>query len=150
VTKSRWMIVTALSVVALAIGIYWDYFSRDSIPNEAIRLHLRLTASSIYEFHKARGRWPSSGDDLASTSLPQISPYWRSLIENGFVAVVWRTDLKPDPKDNASLVMTYHNAGLFSKLGRVWVCWGDLRTESITEKDLRAKLAETQSNNFKQ
>jgi hypothetical protein len=35
-------------------------------------------------------------------------------------------------------------------LGRVWVCWGDLRTESITEKDLRAKLAKTQSNNFKQ
>lgn len=143
------MIVTALSLVAFAIGIYWNYFSRDSIPNEAIRLHLRLTASGIYEFHKTRGRWPTSADDLALTSLPQISPYWRLLIENGSVVVVWRTDLKPDPKDNVSSIMTYHNAGLLSKLGRVWVCWGDLRTELITEKELRKKLAETQSNNFK-
>ena len=144
------MIVTALSVVAFAIGIYWNYFSRDSIPNEAIRLHLKLAASSIYEFHKTRGRWPTSVDDLASTSLPQVSPYWRLLIENGSVTVVWRTDLKADPKDNASSIMTYHNAGLLSKLGRVWVCWGDLRTESVTENELRTRLAETQSNNFKQ
>jgi hypothetical protein len=144
------MIVAALSVVAFAIGIYWNYFSRDSIPNEAIQLHLKLTASSIYEFHNTRGRWPTSVDDLASTSLPRVSPYWRLLIENGSVAVVWRTDLKPDPKDNAASVMTYHNAGVLSKLGRVWVCWGDLRTEFITENELRTKLAGTQSNNFKQ
>ena len=84
-TKSRWMIVTVLGVLVFAIGIYWNYFSRDSIPNEAIRLHLKLTASSIYEFHKTRGDWPTSVDDLAFTSLPQISPYWRSLIET----VLW-------------------------------------------------------------
>jgi hypothetical protein len=48
--------------------------------------------------------------------------------------------LKPDPKDNASLVMTYNNAGLFSKLGRVSVCWGDLRTEYVSEEVLRSKL----------
>jgi hypothetical protein len=70
----------------------------------------------------------------------KTSPYWRTLIDNGSVAVVWDNDLKPDPKDNASLVMTYNNAGLFSKLGRVWVCWGDLRTEYVKEEDLRSKL----------
>jgi hypothetical protein len=68
------------------------------------------------------------------------------LIENGSVAVVWRSDLKPDPKDNASLVMTYNNAGLLSKLGRVWVCWGDLRTEYVREEELRAKLPAARSN----
>src|SRR6266545_4477390 len=78
--------------------------------------------------------------DLAATSLPQTSPYWRSLIDNGSVAVVWDNDLKPDPKDNASLVMTYNNAGLFSKLGRVWVCWGDLRTDYVKEEVLHSKV----------
>ena len=79
-------------------------------------------------------------DDLASTSLAQTSPYWRTLIDNGSVAVVWSSDLNPDPKDNSSLVMTYSNAGLFSKLGRVWVCWGDLRTEYMKEAVLRSQL----------
>jgi hypothetical protein len=65
-TKSRWTIFTAFSIVALLIGIYWHYFSQASIPHETIRLHLRLTASSIYEFHKATGRWPTTADDLAS------------------------------------------------------------------------------------
>ena len=139
-TKCKRTIFAAFSIVVLLIGIYWHYFSGASIPHETIRLHLRLTASSIYEFHKATGRWPTTADDLASTSLPLVSPYWRTLIENGSVAVVWRSDLKPDPKDNASLVLTYNNAGLFSKVGRVWVCWGDLRTEYVKEGELRAKL----------
>ena len=126
--------------VAFLVAICWHYFSRARIPHEAIRLHLRLTASSIYEFHKATGRWPKVADDLASTSLAQTSPYWRTLIDNGSVAVVWDNDLKPDPKDNSSLVMTYNNAGLFSKLRRVWVCWGDLRTEYMKEELLRSQL----------
>jgi hypothetical protein len=32
------------------------------------------------------------------------------LIDNGSVAVVWHSDLKPHFKDNASLVLTYINA----------------------------------------
>ena len=108
-------------------------------------LHLRLTASSIYEFRNTAGRWPTAADDLASTSLPQISPYWKTLIENGTVVIAWRGDLKPNPKENAALVMTYNNAGLFSKQGRVWVCWGDLRTEYVKEEELRAKLPGSQA-----
>lgn len=145
-TKTRWTILAAFGIVALLIKIAWDYFSYHSVPHEAIRLHLRLTASSIYEFHNATGRWPTAADDLASTSLAQISPYWKSLIESGTVAIVWRSDLKPDPKDNAALVLTYNNAGLFSKLGRVWVCWGDLRTEYVKVEDLRGRLPGSQSN----
>jgi hypothetical protein len=145
-SKTRWPVFAGLSAIALLVAIYWHYFSRASIPHEAIQLHLRLTASSIYEFHKAAGRWPTRADDLASTSLPQTSPYWRTLIDNGSVTVVWHNDLKPDPKENATLVLTYNNAGLFSKLGRVWVCWGDLRTEYVKEEALRSKLrAESRS-----
>ena len=139
-TKTRWTIFPALGIVAILIKLAWDYFSYDSIPHETIRLHLRLTASSIYEFHRAAGRWPTTADDLASTSLPQISPYWKTLIENDNVSIVWRSDLKPDPKDNAALVLTYNRTGLFPKLGRVWVCWGDLRTEYIKDEELQAKL----------
>ena len=141
-TKARLLIFAALAVAALVIRVAWDYFDRGSIPHESIRLHLQLTASSIYEFHQTAGRWPANIDDLASTSLPLKSPYWRSLIENGSVAVVWRSDLKPDPKDNAALVMTYNNTGLFSKLGRVWICWGDLRTEFVKDEELHAKLSD--------
>jgi hypothetical protein len=144
-TKGRLAILAALGVVAIVISIAWDYFNRDSIPHEAIRLHLKLTAASIYELHNTAGRWPKSAGDLALTSLPQRSPYWRTLIENGSVAIVWRSDLKPDPEDNAGLVMTYNNVGLFSKLGRVWVCWGDLRTEYVKEEELRVKLAGSRS-----
>jgi hypothetical protein len=140
-TKARLAIFIALGIVAIVIRIAWDYFDRESIPHESIRLHLQLTASSIYEFHQTAGRWPAKIDDLALTSLPLRSPYWRTLIENGSVAIAWRSDLKPNPKDNAALVMTYNNVGLFSKLGRVWVCWGDLRTEYVKEEELRAKLA---------
>ena len=133
-----------LGIVVL-LGIWWNYFSRHSIPHETIHLHLKLTASSIYEFHSATGRWPTGADDLARTTLPQHSPYWRTLLENDTVAVVWRSDLKPDPKDNASVVMTYNKAGLFPKLGRVWVCWGDLRTDYVREEELRAKLPDSAS-----
>lgn len=145
-TKPRWAIFIALGIVAILIKIAWDYFSYDSIPHETIRLHLRLTASSIYEFHRAAGRWPTRADDLASTSLPQISPYWKTLIDNDTVSIVWRSDLKPDPKNNAALVMTYNRTGLFPKLGRVWVCWGDLRTEYIKEEELQAKLVTPKAN----
>ena len=145
-TKTRWTIFAALGIVAILIKIAWDYFSYDSIPHETIRLHLRLTASSIYEFHRATGRWPTTADDLALTSLPQVSPYWKTLIDNDNVSIVWRNDLKPDPKNNAALVMTYNRTGLFPKLGRVWVCWGDLRTEYIKEEELQAKLVTPSAN----
>jgi hypothetical protein len=62
------------------------------------------------------------------------------MIDSGTNVVVWHDDLKPDPKDNADLILAYHNRGLLAWLGRHWVCWGDLRTEYITTQQLRAKL----------
>src|SRR5881227_3280043 len=34
-------------------------------------------------------------------------------------------------KYNADVLLTYDRGGLSDKLGRVWVCWGDLRTERL-------------------
>jgi len=68
------------------------------------------------------------------------------LVKNGKIQHVYEgsspepKDLKADPKENAGVLLAYQNAGLFNKLGRVWVCWGDLRTEHLPEADLRARL----------
>jgi hypothetical protein len=138
--KKSIVAVVGLGVAALVIGMVFDYFDRDSIPHQAIQLHLRLVGSSIYEFHKNTGRWPERAEDLAGTSLPVRSPYWKQLLDAGTVVVVWPKGLKPEPKENAGVVLTYDNGGLFARLGRVWVCWGDLRTEYVKAEELRSKL----------
>ena len=110
----KWIVaVVGLGLAALIIGIVIDYFDRGSIPHQ---------------------------EDLAATSLPLRSPYWKQMLDQGTIVVVWPKDLKPDPKENASVVLTYDNGGLFARLGRVWVCWGDLRTEYVKAEELRNKL----------
>jgi hypothetical protein len=53
---------------------------------------------------------------------------------------LWPQDLNPDPKDNAAVLLAYYKGGLYNRVGQVWVCWGDLRTERMREHDLRARL----------
>jgi hypothetical protein len=36
--------------------------------------------------------------------------------------------------------LAYHKGGLYNEVGRVWVCWGDLRTQQLLERDLQARL----------
>jgi hypothetical protein len=138
--KKSIVAVIGLGLAALIIGLVFDYFDRGSIPHQAIQLHLRLVVSSIYEFHTNTGRWPERAEDLAATSLPLRSTYWKQMLDQGIIVVVWPKDLKPDPKENADVVLTYDNGGLFARLGRVWVCWGDLRTEYVKAEELRSKL----------
>ena len=61
-------------------------------------------------------------------------------MEDEVYVIVWPTKLEPDSKDNADVILAYHNKGLLAKLGRKWVCWGDLRTEYIRTKDLRDRV----------
>jgi hypothetical protein len=103
-----------------------------------MQLQLKLFGSAMYEYHGATGRWPTKVDDLAQTSLPQRSYVWRGTATS-FV-FLWPQDLKPDPKDNPDVLLAYARGGLFNRLGRVWVCWGDLRTEHMREQDLHARL----------
>jgi hypothetical protein len=125
--------------VAIILLIGARFYSLSDISNESIRLHLRLLGS-IYQYHDKTGRWPSRAEDLAQTSLPIRSPYWKVMLDSGTNVVVWHDDLKPNPAENASVVLAYHNRGLLAWLGRKWVCWGDLRTEYIPSKELRDKL----------
>ena len=116
------------------------YLSRNDVAHQAIRIWLERFGSSIYEYHSKAGQWPSQTADLAKTLLPQQFRYWKQVLDDETIVVVWHKNLKADPKDNAGLILAYHNKGLYAQLGRVWVCWGDLRTEYIKIEDLKAKL----------
>jgi len=67
-----------------------------------------------------------------------VRPQWREAAQP--IVFLWPQDLKPDPKNNANLLLAFHQGGLFNKFGRVWVCWGDLRTEHLRESELRVRL----------
>jgi len=89
------------------------------ISHQTIQLHLRLIGASIYEYHTKTGRWPARLDDWAETSLPRESPHWKVMIESGADVMVWHDNLNSDPKDNAHLILAYHNKGLLAWLGRL-------------------------------
>jgi hypothetical protein len=99
-----------------------------------------MIGASIYEYHALTGKWPARIDDLAKTSLPAQSPYWKYMLDDQQFVIVWDRTLKPDPKDNAGRILVYHNKGLIATQGQSWVCRGDLRTEYIKTEDLRAYL----------
>lgn len=133
-------IAIALGVVILLAAA--RFYSLSDISHESIRLHLALLGSSIYEYHAKTGQWPARAEDLAQTSLPARSPYWKVMLDAGTNVVVWHQDLKPEPAQNAGVILAYHNRGLLAWLGHQWVCWGDLRTEYIPSRELQAKLRE--------
>ena len=119
-------------------GLVWDYFDPHSIAHQSMQFDLKLYGSAMYEYHSATGRWPASLDDLAQTSVAHVRPLWREAARP--IVFLWPQNLKPYPEDNATILLAYQEGGLFNKLGRVWVCWGDLRTERLRESDLRARL----------
>ena len=133
--KSYWIVIAAAPLLLLLNPGLWDISIR------AIRYQLEVTGSSVYEYHTLTGHWPTQADDLASTSLPLKLRYWRMLVEQGNIVVVWHTDLSADPKLNSNAVLAYHNQGLIAAFGRKWVCWGNLRTEYISNEKLRQALA---------
>lgn len=132
----------AAAAVVLLIWVAhfaWDYFDCGSVAHQSMQIQLKLFGSAMYEYHTATGRWPGRVDDLAQTSLPQQSYVWRQTAST-FV-FLWPKELKPDPKDNARVLLAYIPGGLFNRMGRVWVIWGDLRTEHMREGELRSTLA---------
>ena len=137
--KSKVLAGIGAAVLLWFASIAWDYFDQDSIPHVAMRYSLSMFGSAMYEYHSVTGRWPTRLEDLAQTTLPVRSPIWRQSAAT--MTFLWPQNLKPDPKDNAGALLAYTDAGLFNKLGRMWVCWGDLRTEHLPERELRARLA---------
>jgi len=137
--RHRLIILGCAALLALILPVV-HYLSHNDVAHQAIRIWLEHFGSSIYEYHSKTDQWPSQTADLAKTSLPQQFRYWKQVLDDETTVVVWHKNLKADPKDNAGLILAYHNKGLYARLGRVWVCWGDLRTECIKVEDLRANL----------
>jgi hypothetical protein len=117
----------------------WDYFDTNNIAHQSMQIQLKLFGEAMYEFHANTGRWPANLDDLAKTSLPAKSYIWRETAST--IVFLWPQDLNPDRQDNGNILLAYWKGGWFNRLGRVWVCWGDLRTQHLPERQLRARLA---------
>jgi hypothetical protein len=124
-------------VVSMSVS---NHSGINDMANESITAFLRMYAASIYEYHGKTGRWPKRIEDLGETSLPRQTRYWRAMVDDGADVIVWPTNMKPDPKENADVLLAYHNKGLHVEFGHTWVCWGDLRTEFITTEELHAIL----------
>ena len=137
--KGIFFIVAAV-VVSGFVRILAPSTGISDLAHESVRLQLNLVGSGIYEYQAAQGKWPTRNDDLAKTSLPATSPYWKYELDEELIVIVWDRTLKPDPKENDKRILAYYNKGLISEQGRSWVCWGDLRTEYIKTDDLRAYL----------
>lgn len=137
----RVALTLAGGVVLVVVMLFFSGITQ--VANEALQYQLRAIGQSIYEYHASTGQWPAAIDDLQNTSLGLRLRYWKPTIENGSIVVVWHDKLKPDPRDNAGVVLVYHNKGLLAEMGHQWVCWGDLRTEYISSKQLRTALSAT-------
>lgn len=133
----------AIGGITLILLLVVRFYTFSDISNESIRLQLGLLGSSIYEYHEKAGHWPVRAEDLAQTSLPARSPYWKAMLDSGSNVIVWHDDLKANPSENADAILAYHKKGLLAWMGLQWVCWGDLRTEYIPSKELQAKLQTT-------
>ncbi len=135
-------IVAVLALVAaIWLGnIVWDYFDEGSIAHVSMRHQLERLGSAMYEYHTTTGRWPARIDDLAATSLAHQNPVYRKSATDAIV-FLWPQDLKAEPKDNANVLLAYYPGGLYNKFGRMWVCWGDLRTERLSDAAIKAHLS---------
>ena len=136
-----WTKTATIGAVLAALIMAYNFYGTDWSDPSYTQNYLRLYASSVYEYHALTGEWPTKIDDLAKTSLAVKYPHWwKSQLDTGADVIVWPKTFKPDPKDNGQVILVYHNKGLDAEMGRMWVCWGDLRTECITPEQLHENL----------
>jgi hypothetical protein len=74
--------------VALILPIV-HYLNRGDMAHQAIQVWLRLYGDAIYECYSTTGQWPSQIDDLRRTSLPQRFRYWKQMLDDGTIVIVW-------------------------------------------------------------
>lgn len=139
----RWanLAIIAVGGVLVAGSIAFNCHDIDEMTELSLHNHMSLYGEGIYEYHALTGEWPSRIDDLARTSLPLKYPrWWVDQLNLEADAIVRPKNMKSDPKENGSLILAYHNKGLEAERGRIWVCWGDLRTGWITSDELQQNL----------
>ena len=132
--------VLAAIATGIAAAIAFAY-GQVSVATESIRFDLQSIGRSVYEAHSKSGKWPTRIDDLNDTEYLKM-PYRKTMLGYGAFVVVWQDDLASEPAANRDRVLAYHDRGLLSRFGSVWVCRGDLRTERMSRDALGAYLKE--------
>jgi hypothetical protein len=139
----RWAnIATILVAAVLVVGIVaYNYNDVMWMSDVGSHSDMRLIGEGIYEYHAKTGNWPSKLDDLSITSLVLKYPdWWAGTLALDANIIVCPKSLTPNPKDNEYAILCYHNKGAEAERGRMWVCWGDLRTGPITLEELKKHL----------
>ena len=132
------IVVALVLIVGIVAYNYCDVMWMSDLGSHS---DMRLIGEGIYEYHAKTGKWPSKLDDLSETSLPLKYPqWWTDQLALDANAIVCPKNLKPDPKDNRHVILCYHCKGLDAERGRMWVCWGDLRTGPISLEELKEHL----------
>lgn len=131
---------TRRAIGVAIIVVFAFIFAQVRIGITSIRLDLKWIGESIYQAHATGGQWPKTLDDLNGTNITVLVPRLKPMIADGRYIVHWHADIKPEAKDNADRILAYENHSLFSRLGYTWVCFGDLRVESMTVRELQRSL----------
>lgn len=125
-----------LSAALVVVGVAAAFvFGQVDVATRSIHFDLTKIGQSIYEARSRSGRWPAQIEDLEDTEYLRM-PYRRAMLENGVFVVVWQQDLELDPPANRHRVLAYDNGSLFSRLGWIWVCRGDLRIERMSAEQV--------------
>ena len=132
------IVVATVLVVGIVAYNYYDVMWMSDVGSHS---DMRLIGEGIYEYHAKTGKWPSKLDDLSVTSLPLKYPqWWTGLLALDADVIVCPNNLKPDSKGNGHVILCYHSKGLDAEKGRMWVCWGDLRSACLTLEEMQECL----------
>src|SRR5262245_47043073 len=123
-------------LIVVTVGAIAFLYGQSDVAISSIKFDLRKIGESVYEAHFKTGKWPAKIEDLEGTEYLRM-PYRRSMLEKGAFIVVWQQDLNADPSANKDRILAYDNASLFSRLGWVWACRGDLSIERIDAETVR-------------
>ena len=127
-------VISFLLVVAL--GAFSYLYGTTDVAITSIKFDLRKIGESIYQAHSKTGKWPSQIADLEGTEYLNM-PYRRDMLARRMFVIVWQPDLQTDPNQNRNRILAYDNGSLFSRLGWVWVCRGDLSIGRMSSEDRR-------------
>jgi hypothetical protein len=131
VSKTRKIVSIVAGVAGVALAFAYGQMD---VAIESIQFDLRKIGESIYEAHSRTGMWPTQIADLEGTTYLNM-PYRRGILEQGLFVIVWQQDLDPNPEANRDRILVYDNGSLFSRLGSVWACRGDLRIERLRSEE---------------
>ena len=134
-SKPRKILFVVLAVVAAGIASF--FFGTTDVAISSIKFDLKKIGESVYEAHSRSGKWPMQIADLEGTEYLRM-PYRKGILEQGLFVVVWQEGLDPNPDANRNLILAYDNGSLFSRLGMVWACRGDLRIERLNAEEKRS------------